>query len=94
MAHFEIIITETAQKDFNHIQALVRLKLLKAVNILLSSPFPRGNIIKKLKGVKISLYRLRAGDYRIVYHIDGSQIVIMFVVDRKNFETRLKNFMA
>lgn len=93
MEEFKITFTKTAEKDLNALDGKTRCKILHATKGLEISPFPRGNTVKKLKGVKISLYRLRAGDFRVVYHIDGRKIAVLFIVDRKNLEKKLKAFL-
>lgn len=93
MEEFKIIFTKTAEKDLETLEVKTRYKILQALKGLATAPFPRGNIIKKLKGAKIALYRLRVGDFRVVYHIDGRKIAILFIVDRKDLEKKLKAFL-
>lgn len=93
MEEFKIIFTKIAEKDLNALDIKTRYKILQATKGLETAPFPKGNTIKKLKGAKISLYRLRVGDFRVVYHIDGRKIVILFIVDRKDLEKKLKAFL-
>ncbi|MBU1121631.1 MAG: type II toxin-antitoxin system RelE/ParE family toxin [Candidatus Omnitrophica bacterium] len=93
MEEFKITFTKTAGKDLNALDVTTRYKILQATKGLEISPFPRGNTVKKLKGAKISLYRLRVGDFRIAYHIDGRKIAILFIVDRKDLEKKLKAFL-
>ena len=90
MTKFKVIFTRVAQKDLNSLEPKIRLTVLQACKELQASPFPRGNIIKKLKGLKFSVYRLRTGNFRVVYHIDQKNVVVLSVVDRKNLEKRLK----
>ena len=90
MGEFKVVFTKVAQKDLNGLDAKTRLRVLQATKGLKTAPFPRGNIVKKFRGAKISLYRLRTGDFRIVYHIDGKNVAILFIVDRKDLEKRLK----
>ena len=92
MEEFKITFTKVSQKDIDSIDARIKFKLLKAIKLLEVYPFPRGDIIKKLKGAHIPIYRLRVGDFRVVYHIDGRNIVVFFIVDRKDFEKRLRAF--
>ncbi len=45
---------------------------------------PEGNDIKELKGKRgRGLYRLRVGDYRIIYTIDNGKLII-HVIDAGN----------
>ena len=94
MVEFKVVFTKIAEKDINRLGPKIRLKVLQVIKGLEVSPFPRGNAIKKLKGTKISLYRLRVGDFRAVYHIDSKKVVILFIVDRKNLEKKLKVFLS
>jgi len=93
LEEFKIIFTKTAEKDLNALDVKARYKILQAAKGLETAPFPRGNIIKKLKGAKFPLYRLRAGNFRAVYHIDGRKIAVLFIVDRKDLEKKLKAFL-
>ena len=93
MERFEIVFTKVAIKDLEKFDPNTRLKILEEIKELQRSPFPEGNIIKKLKGAKVPLYRLRAGDFRVVYHIDGRKVVVFFIVNRKDLERKLKSFL-
>ena len=93
LEEFKIIFTKTAEKDLSSLGVKTRYKILQAAKGLERAPFPRGNTIKKLKGSKIPLYRLRVGDFRVVYHIDARKIAVLFIVDRKDLEKKLKAFL-
>lgn len=90
MEEFKVVFTKVAEKDIDKLEPKTRLRILQATKGLGVSPFPRGDTIKRLKGARIPLYRLRVGDFRIVYHIDGKKIAVLFVVDRKDLEKKLK----
>jgi mRNA interferase RelE/StbE len=56
------------------LQKQVVKKIEKAIDALAENPRPVG--VKKLKGDSEDLYRIRSGDYRVVYAIDdGIRIV-------------------
>ncbi len=93
MAEFKVVFTKVAEKDINGLDPKARLRILQVIKVLETSPFPRGDTIKKLKGARISLYRLRVGDFRVVYHIDGRKIAVFFIVDIKNLEKKMKIFL-
>ena len=93
MAEFKVVLAKVAEKDLNGLDPKTRLRILQAIKVLEAAPFPKGDTIKKLKGARISLYRLRVGDFRVVYHIDGRRIAVLFIVDRKNLEKKLKIFL-
>jgi mRNA-degrading endonuclease RelE of RelBE toxin-antitoxin system len=42
--------------------------------------------IKKLQGFKETLYRLRAGDYRVLFKRSGTRIDIVRVLSKPDFQ--------
>ncbi len=40
--------------------------------------------VKKLRGVKPPTWRLRVGRFRVLYHREGSALLVTAVVDRKD----------
>ena len=73
MAAYKSIRFEKAAKKFIEKQPPEQQKrLLKAINDL-----PENGDIKKMKGHK-SLYRLRVGDYRVIYTVnkDGQYVIV------------------
>lgn len=93
MGEFKVVLTKVAQKDLEELLPKTRLRILRATKGLEASPFPKGDTIKRLKGARIPLYRLRVGDFRVVYHIDGRKIAVFFIADRKNLKKRLRAFL-
>jgi mRNA interferase RelE/StbE len=87
---FSVQLTESAEDDLNHIPIEIRKEILFDVQRLSSAPFPPGTQIKKLKGFKPPLYRLRAGDYRIIYRVEAGTVFIMRVINRKELERIIK----
>ncbi|MCD6335971.1 MAG: type II toxin-antitoxin system RelE/ParE family toxin [Candidatus Latescibacteria bacterium] len=55
---------------------------MKRIKRLKTDPFPRG--VTKLSGTE-RLYRIRMGDYRIVYEVDtqAKQVIIHYVRHRR-----------
>ena len=92
MERFEVVFTKVAIKDLEKFNPTAKLKILEEIKELQKCPFPKGNIIKKLKSTKVPLYRLRAGDFRVVYHIDRKKAVVFFIVNRKDLERKLRSF--
>jgi mRNA interferase RelE/StbE len=87
---FDIQITQSAADDLNSVPNDLRKNILTDIKNLSSNPFPYGTHIKKLKGFKPPLYRLRSGDFRILYRIGGHMITIMRVINRKELERVIK----
>ena len=76
---YTIVIKKIAEKFIVKLPQPEKERVLKAIYHL-----PEGNDIKELKGKKNKgLYRLRVGDYRVVYTIDNGKLIIC-VVDAGN----------
>ena len=60
--------------DFPH-QKIIKEKLL----ILAENPEVLKNNIKKLAGVKEDYYRLRVGNYRIIYEKRDNDLIILII---------------
>ena len=94
MPRFRVVITDTAKKDLHHLQANLRTKLLRELKILETSPFPTIKSIKKIKiSRKIPLFRLRFGQYRIIYHMRKNVVYIFAVIHRKEFDSAIKDLI-
>lgn len=92
---FVVKTSKTFLKEIAKLYPDVALDITKALKILEISPFPFGKgLIKKLKGFIPPLYRLRVGDYRVLYRITGDEVVILRVIDRKELERELKKMLG
>lgn len=79
MKRYEIIIEKLAEKFITKLPKPEKERILKAIFEL-----PNGTDIKQLKGKKSKgFYRLRVGDYRIIYSINNEKLII-YVVDAGN----------
>jgi mRNA interferase RelE/StbE len=65
---YKVIISESALKQLHRFQKHVVKKIDAAILKLGINPRPAG--VKKMKGVSEDLYRIRIGDYRIIYSIE------------------------
>jgi mRNA interferase RelE/StbE len=73
MEEYEIEFTHRAFRQFQSLQFTVQKKIGAKVELLRKDPRQRG--IEKLEGIK-SAYRLRVGDYRVVFEVlDEFQLV-------------------
>src|SRR5207244_9620689 len=60
------------------------VQILEKIELLREDPVPHGSLKKKLHGYKGDVYRLRAGDYRIVYSHGDGWVALLGVDDRKD----------
>lgn len=80
---YKLEITKSVEKDFKNISQQRHEDLLNAIESLSVDPFPISQY-KKLKGTMNS-YRLRVGDYRILYEVaDVIKIVTVYRVRHRN----------
>lgn len=85
---FRVIIEKTAQKQLQSIPRSDAIKALVKIDVLRGDPLPRG--CKKLS-VPMSSFRVRSGNYRIIYQVDFKDRVVRIqdVGNRKNVYERL-----
>ena len=69
MNEYQIKFKSSAAKEFIKLPSHIKERIREAVNQLTENPRPSG--VVKLKGDE-RLFRIRIGDYRIVYEIDDS----------------------
>jgi len=65
-------------------------KVLSDLRILEDNPFPRGKLIKKIKGKKTSFYRLRMDKFRVFFEIQHMKIVILRIISKKEADRFIK----
>ncbi len=58
--------------------------ILEKIELLREDPRPHGDVKKKLHGYKGDVYRLRSGNYRIIYHYGDGWVCLLGVDDRKD----------
>lgn len=68
-----VTLTATAVKERKRIDPVIRKRIDQALRSLQSEPRPSG--VKKLSG-QYQDWRVRVGDYRILYEIDDEQQLI------------------
>jgi mRNA interferase RelE/StbE len=71
---YRITISRSALKELQALQKPIVRKLKKAIDGLADNPRPPG--VKKLKDSTEDLFRIRSGDYRVVYSIEDEVMVI------------------
>lgn len=75
---YQIMFTNKALKSLRKLPEQTRKQINKKLTTLSKDPFDKKNDVKKLQGVDEG-YRLRSGDYRVVYTIDGKALVVTVV---------------
>ncbi len=76
MAFYKIQWKRSAKKELKKLDQQIIIRILQSIQDLAANPYPSGS--KKLIGSD-SIYRIRVGDYRIIYDIQSSVLVIEIV---------------
>lgn len=77
MASYTVSILPKAQKQLATIPQSAREDITAAIDALSDNPKPRG--AKKLKGEHAGLWRIRVGDYRVVYSVEDKILLVTVV---------------
>ncbi|MGK7950899.1 MAG: UvrD-helicase domain-containing protein [Xenococcaceae cyanobacterium] len=81
---FEIIHKPTFTNQLLLIPKERVVQILEKIEVLRNDPKPHGNLKKKLHGYKGNVYRLRSGDYRIIYTYGDGWVTLLGVDARKD----------
>jgi mRNA interferase RelE/StbE len=82
-------ISPAADRAIRKLDRPVQTRILKKLDGLMMDPMPKG--VEKPTGSDVPCYRVRAGDYRIVYRIDDQvlTVLVLNVGDRKEIYRKL-----
>lgn len=85
-----IVFRPSAEKDLARLDGKTRKRVLVALDKMLADP--RASDLKKIAGEE-KLWRLRAGDYRIIMEIDSESgsinILVLWIAHRKEVYRKL-----
>lgn len=73
---YRIELTPRAARDFKSLDGPIRERIARRIDSLAENPYPQG--IKKIEG-EDALYRLRVGDYRILYQVKRKILLVLIV---------------
>jgi mRNA interferase RelE/StbE len=81
MEFYSVILQPSVHKDLRRLPKSTAVRAMELIEGLAEGPRPRQSV--KLSGAE-HLYRLRLGDYRIVYELDGGrrQVTVYYVRHR------------
>ena len=83
---YSIRVLPSALKALKPLPKKTRLRILAAIDALANDPRPPGT--KKLQGGG-GLHRIRVGNYRIIYLIEGDEVIVARTGDRKEVYKKL-----
>jgi mRNA interferase RelE/StbE len=76
----DVVITASALKDIAALPASIQARILAAIHGL--ADWPNVRQVKALKGKLKGAFRLRVGDYRVIFYVEGRRIVVTDVAQR------------
>lgn len=74
MSKYQIVLHRAFAKYLKTIPKDYYRAIYECINGLSTNPRPNG--VKKMQGYK-NLYRIRCGDYRIIYSIEDSKLMVL-----------------
>jgi len=82
MGSYTVNLKPAVEKDLRSVPKKNLDRIFERIELLESDPFPRQSL--KLEGAE-QMYRLRVGDYRIIYEVDHTnrQITVQHVRHRR-----------
>jgi mRNA interferase RelE/StbE len=87
-AQYAIRVTPSAEKDIEKLKGQIHIKdyqrIDEAVRSLAGEPRPKG--VRKIR-TRTADYRIRVGNYRIVYGVDDSDKIILILQVVRRSET-------
>ena len=88
MAFYKVILKPSVEKDLRSLPREVVKRVFRRIEMLKDDPLPRQSL--KLSGAE-QLYRIRVGEYRIVFGVDKAhtQVVIHHVRHRRDVYRQL-----
>ena len=74
---YKIEFVKSAIKEFHKLPKDINQRVIKILNILKMDPLSEILKVRKLRG-RENLFRIRVGDYRIIYSVENSETIIIF----------------
>ena len=75
MASYELLIKRSARKELEALPSKDRARIVTRIHTLAHNPRP--SKCEKLSGQE--RYRIRQGDYRVLYEVDDGQLMVTIV---------------
>ena len=73
---YSIRFTPRALRDFAAFERATQQRLRRRIDRLAENPYPAG--AKKLQGEE-PFYRIRVGDYRVIYQVEPKELLVVVV---------------
>ena len=78
---YRLEYASSVEKELRKIPTKDRSRIVKALDLLMQDPYGEILQVKKLRGVDHG-FRMRVGDYRILYEIYNDQLLVFVIAVR------------
>jgi len=85
--NYKLTYTPRAERDIKKLDHTAKNRIGKALLKLQANPLLYSD---KLSDPSIGTYRFRIGDYRVIFDIEGNDIIVLRIGHRKEIYKRLK----
>ncbi|WP_326597127.1 type II toxin-antitoxin system RelE family toxin [Streptomyces sp. NBC_01803] len=75
---YKVEMTSGARRDLKRLDKKAQGQILNAIDALGRDPFGAGNDVKKMAGTS-STYRLRVGNFRVIYELSQRHVKITVI---------------
>ncbi len=82
----KIIVSPRAEKELKNLPKIIQIAVVKKIRLLSSSPVSQEKLLKGFKNI----FRVRIGNYRIVYRKTKDGIYIILIGHRKEIYDLLR----
>ena len=83
---FNLVYTNRADKDIQKLPPEIKKRIGKALLRYKQDPY---RYAETLRDSKLGTYRFRIGDYRVIFDLEGSEIVVLRVGHRRDIYRKL-----
>src|SRR5579885_2235038 len=92
---YELLLKQTFRNQLHALQKDQRVQILEKIDVLYDDPAPDGHLKKKIHQYKQEpIFRLRSGDYRILYTYGEGWVKLLWVEHRSTVYQKLHAFEA
>ena len=86
---FEVVVAPAALRQLRRLRRIDGGRILNAIETHLrhEPERPTRTTIKRLRGLQDATYRLRVGDFRVFYDVEGETVTIVAVLHKSETET-------
>jgi len=85
---FDVVVVPAAVRQMRRLRRVDAVRILDAIDgHLRYEPERPTRTIKRLRGRQDATYRLRVGDFRVFYDVEGQTVSIIGVLHKRETET-------